>query len=437
MSTQTMSEQIKLRRTASPRVSSTVFPNSPIPKSRIYKRLQNIKNILEHRNIKESLGWLYTLPSPFAVHTYAYFLQQNHNHSGTWSSSKIKPYATQQLEREVIHKMADLYHVSSSSLDGYITSGGTEANLFSGWIGRKYLEQHVAVGKICIVCTSLTHYSMSKIADILGVPFFITPLSSKDWNISQPGLRYTTETLMKKGFRGFILPLTVGYTSTGTADDLYATSLTVNEIEKETKAHFFVWIDAALSGLVIPFVDPDFKPFANSHIQTIVTDFHKFGLVPYPGGIVLYRNDLRKLIEKPIPYLPISDTTLLGSRPGSPAVSIWSMIHVLGKSGYKDLVEEQLALKSMFITKLQAILPTAEIITNYPSVSCGVIFRSFKQCKLPLALERRYGLFAKPTVISMENLKKRNVTIYKFFFLPHVKKKAIESFLNDLSRLCV
>ena len=249
--------------------------------------------------------------------------------------------------------MIDLYHGKLGALEGYVTSGATESNLYSTWVGRKYLEQFVKIHTICVVKTNLTHYSIRKSADIVNCPEFITPLERTGWGMSPKGLEKTVLKLYKGGFRGFLLPLTMGYTATGTSDDIGAVVRVANQIlHAHRDIKIYIWIDAALNGLIEPFVADAFTPFSSPLVQTVVVDFHKLGHVPYPAGIIIYRKTLRKLVEKPVDYFPETDNTVLGSRTGVAPAAIWTMISYFGKLGYKNLIDKQLYLKQLFITQL-------------------------------------------------------------------------------------
>lgn len=415
---------------------SVVFPEKGSSWPSMKFRLWQIKRKLQKRDIAHNLGWLYTLPHPVAVNAYKYFLDQNPNHLGSWTTKESRPFATQVLEREAIWKMIDLYHADKNKIEGYITSGGTESNIFSTWVGRKYLEQHTDRSKICLLATSLTHYSIGKSADIAGIPDYLSPLNPQEWNLDQHGLTETVTGLYKEGYRGFLLPLTLGYTMTGTCDNIEATTKTVQRLQKEMKdAHFFLWIDAALNGFVTPFVDQAFTPFASPLIQTFIVDFHKFGLVPYPAGLVLYRKNVRRLIERRIDYLPEKDNTVLGSRSGVPAANIWAMIHALGKNGYRQLVTQQLKLKEDFIQALKHVAPQAKILTTPTSVSCGIVFFPRWQQRLPVWLECKYGFFTKLTIPLFTGRIPKKYRIYKLFFLPHVTQQVISECISDLAKI--
>lgn len=421
-----------------PLMKSEIFPRIGLPSWRVKNILRHTKNKLKKRNPEQFLGWLYTLPHYLSTYAYAYFLDQNPSHLGSWAHSLVPDDSTQKMEQEVLKKLTNLYHADPEVMDGYVTSGGTESNLFSVWVGRTYLEKFVKKVKICLLRTDLTHYSVNKSARIAGVKDYVVPLDKDSWGMSPDGFEITLKNLIKNGYRGFLIPITLGYTSTGSSDNLPLIEKIITRLKKANKhIHFFVWIDAALNGLTLPFITKDFSPFKTPSVQTLCIDFHKLGLVPYPAGIILYRKGLKKLIGQAIDYLPQKDETVSGSRPGSSAVAIWSMIHHLGFQGYKNIIDGCREVKEFFIEYLKTVDPLAITISDDSSIHLGVIFN------VPIEnfsnLSERFGLFASKTSINFYARGRKKYTIYKFYFLPGISKGTVSKFFDvlktDLSKL--
>lgn len=417
-------------------VSKQVFPHNPTPRLRVAARFRGLVYELKNRNTVYNLGSLSTLPHPIATGIYRRFIGFNPGNLGNWSDDESGSYATTQMEYEVVHDLIDLYRGDHKKLGGYITSGGTEGNIFSVWLGKTYLEKHNKPHEICLLKTSLTHYSVRKAGQISGLPQFFLPLNKVDWNIDIQGFEYLIRRLYNRGYRGFIIPLTIGYTPTGTSDNVKMITRVADSLKKKLKGvKFYFWIDAALNGLIAPFIHGDFRPFQSGHIQTMLVDFHKFGLVPYQAGVVLYQKHLRKLIEQPIDYLAEKDSTLLGSRSGVPAVSIWGMIHSMGKSGYRHLVEKQMENKKYFLERVRLVLPEVEIVTHPSSLSCGLLFRGLKASRLPVWIEEKYNLYPGKTKVLFYPSEEKTYVIYKCFFLPYLNRRILVEFLKDLQKV--
>lgn len=408
------------------------FPENPTSPIQVGARLHGLESELRQRNVNYNLGSLYTLPHAQAARAYQRFISYNPGNLGSWSDDVAQTYATTELEYEVIHSLIDLYRGNHKNLSGYITSGGTEANIFSVWLGRQYLEQYCKNNNICLLKTSLTHYSVRKAGQICNVPQFVVPLNQK-WGMDGGGFAALVQELYRKGYRGFIVPVTYGYTSTGTHDDSELIIREAGRLKNKLKnIAFYFWIDAAMGGLVSPFLLKSFRPFRSPFIKAFVVDFHKFGQVPYPAGTILYRSELKKIIEHRIDYLKETDATLLGSRSGVPAISIWTMIHTLGKAGYVRMVNEQKGNKEFFIKKIREIMPGTEIITAPESLSCGLIFHERENKRLPECIEEKYNFFPGETHALFHPNNARIVTLYKCFFMPHLKRRVLNELFADL-----
>lgn len=392
------------------------FPTKGTTQLLIDLKINHILDQLKKRNLETYYGGLYTLPNTTAVKAWQKLLPQNPNHIGNRSINATQPlYATFQIEKDLIDKMIHLYHGSSDSIEGYISSGATEGNIFAAWIGRKYINKTVRLEKICLIRTDLAHYSITKAADVVGIQSYIAPLDRKLWNMSIDSLEKLIAHLYTKGFRGFLLPLTLGYTAGGTSDDYKKIIHSINKLtRKYSSVKFFIWLDAAFAGLISPFTTTHFSPFAINPIQLFIADFHKFMGVPYPAGLILYRKNLRQLIEKPIPYLKENDTTLLGSRTGLSSVATWSTIHKYGTEGFKQIISNCLNKKKTFLSLVRKKFPATRIISDDKTLQAALVVTT----PLPDEFCEQYGLHMLNYSMLFENGRKI-MKVYKLFFLPH------------------
>ena len=356
-----------------PKIKS--FPQKPISIFKVRSFLKKTEAKLKKEQKFRGLDTLMGVPLPEAIYTWRKLLPYNPNNLGNWSINGIKPcHQTAFIEQEVIQQMISLYHGDQKKIEGYVSSGGTEANLFSAWIGRKFLESKgIKREKIVLIKTSLTHYSLEKATDVIGAKVLVTPLNEQSWGMDPEFFEKSIKKLIKKGYKGFLVPLTFGYTLTGTIDPFPEICQLTRELKKEFKdVDFFLWLDAALNGLIEPFLNKSFCPFNYPEIQTFLTDFHKFGFVPIPAGLILYRKDLRKLIEKPIDYLNEKDNTLLGSRSGIVPVACWSVVNRLGKIGFQKMILKSIRKKEVFIKRIK-LINGLEVITNKKSLNLALI----------------------------------------------------------------
>lgn len=337
----------------------------------------------------------------------------NPNNLGNWSQEK--PFhISGLLEKKTIEQIKNLLDKKNNDLGGYITSGGTEANIFMTWLAKKSIKKKFVISKILLLKTSLTHYSINKAADINELETTNVSLASKNWGIDLKDLEKKILKNYQKGKRGFIIPLTAGYTITGSDDPIKEINNLLIKIKKEKKdIEFFCWVDAAFSGVIKLFNETGFNPFSYKNIHGYITDFHKFPSFPYPSGVVIYRKKLVKNIEKKVEYIERNDTTVLGSRSGIMAIMTWYSLNLIGKNGFKKMIDESLKQKEKYLVKLKKIIPNIEVITSQESVQAGILAKNKNEKNL---LEKM-GLRPVKQKILLDG-KNQNIVIYKLYFLP-------------------
>jgi len=104
-------------------------------------------------------------------------LVQNPNHIGCHTIGESESFfkGTHEIEREMIAICAeDILQGEKDQFDGYVASGGTEANLQAIWIYRNYFqtEKKAASREIAILCSKDSHYSMDKASNVLGLSIY-------------------------------------------------------------------------------------------------------------------------------------------------------------------------------------------------------------------------------------------------------------------------
>lgn len=365
--------------------------------------LKNIGNLINFPNLITSLSWSSLLP-------------YNPGNLGNWSQKFQKNLtSTKLLERNVIRQIISLYSSTFRNFEGYFTSGSTEGNIFSAWAGRNWLIKKLSPSApICLIKTSLSHYSITKAADIINIKTFNCSLDEK-WGLDYQSLKVKLEKLYQKKYRGFLLPISLGYTLTGTDDNLEQIISVIRTFHQEhPNSQFFCWIDAALSGLVLPFIQNNFQPFKYPEIQSLTTDFHKAWGLPIPSSIIIYRQHLRQYIEKNIDYLEEKDNTLLGSRSGIPPVVCWNYIATNGKNGIQKNIRRNLISKNNFIKSLSKF-PNITIVSSPTSLQAGIIISDNNPSTIKF-LTSQYHLYFRQ-VKTIQNNRSKTITIAKSYFL--------------------
>lgn len=307
------------------------------------------------------------------------------------------PY--QDMEREVISMLANLLggNNSKGNISGYITSGGTEANIYGIWLGRNLIlakqeMDYNSLAHIRVLVPRNAHYSVFKACNLLGLSY------TDEYGREAGSIRYVDldenycadiedfrikleDALADKSVIGVIVVLTAGTTSAGQFDDVAHAA----EIIRSTKATvpIYLHVDAAFAGLVTPFLDFDelakkicpniarlhggefSKPvydFNIEEVNSITVDPHKMGLVPYPAGVVLFRDEYHRYVSRRVEYIADErDETLIGSRPGAAAAACWAAFVHLGREGYKEILEDCMAKADRIIADLYSCPETTLI----------------------------------------------------------------------------
>ncbi len=348
----------------------------------------SIKNILLIHQIKKELkneSKQHSIQLPLAKKTNRYASQvikslsdYMPNNSGNWTIENPHSISTK-LEKQVIETMKNYFHCQDNNqVAGHITSGSTEGNIYAAWLGRTYLTNKLklnSVTKMALLISSLGHYSLKKAGNIINVKTEELAINEQNLNIDLDYLEKTIIKLYKKGIRAFLLPLTLGYTLTGTDDDIEKICQISNNFKKQHgDVDFFIWIDAAFSGISKMILEKRFQPLKNKSIQLITTDFHKLLSAPYGSGVVLYQKSLINLIKKnKIVYTNQFDLTLLGSRSGLNVIAIWMILKNLNKKKLQQAFGKAMINKKSFLQEIKNNNSEIEILSNHSSVQACLV----------------------------------------------------------------
>lgn len=341
-------------------------------------------NSLSHLSPRPSfLSWL-----AFSLGSHA-----NKNSLGNIYAVPKKEWGlSHQIEAKVIEWNKQLVHCTDPKVEGYVTSGGTEANLFLMWLGREQFLKKSHSSKPIVLLSSFAHYSLSKSARILDLKIHEVAVSEESWAINVASLKKVIEMNVHAGHNHFLLPLTIGYSSLGTSDPIQKILGELAVLKKHYRQlEVFVWIDGAMGGLATSFLQQKFSPFQNSFVQGYLVDFHKFGKAPLPTGVVLYRKQLRKQIQKEVAYLQEKDATLLGSRPFAAVLGIWANIIAWDVKRwtyhFRALMKKgkllQQTLSQEFSLLKETNLPVFALIKKHPGQKTSYTQQNLMKIKIP------------------------------------------------------
>ena len=232
---------------------------------------------------------------------------------------------THEFEQEVIFHFAQLMGLDPEDAWGYVTSGGTEGNMYGLYLARELHPEGM------LYFSEEAHYSILKIARILNMPH-TTVKRQPDGEIDYDDLR---DMLTVHRDRPAIILATIGTTMRGAVDDIPTIRQIIDELGI---GEHYIHADAALSGMILPYVD-DPQPFGfDAGINSISISGHKLIGAPLPCGVVVTRKHLVETLGRAVEYAGIHDTTLSGSRNGLTPLMLWYAINHHGEDGWRETV---------------------------------------------------------------------------------------------------
>ena len=268
-------------------------------------------------------------------------LIQNPNHIGCHTIGKSEPFfqGTLDIERELIDICSiDILKGELNQQDGYVASGGTEANIQAIWIYRNYFINECSAKReeSCIMCSEDSHYSIDKAGNLLVVDVFKVKVDENTREIHEEHVAKTIQQAKEQGKKYFIVILNMMTTLFGSVDNIDAYT---NALEKAS-CEFRLHIDGAYGGFYYPFADENSNlTFKNSHITSFTLDAHKMAQAPYGTGIFIIRKNLIHHVNtKEASYVEGGDLTLIGSRSGANAIATWMILVKNGPYGWQEKI---------------------------------------------------------------------------------------------------
>ena len=268
-------------------------------------------------------------------------LIQNPNHIGVHTIGKSEPFfqGTHNIERELIDICSiDILKGQPGQQDGYVASGGTEANIQAIWIYRNYFINDCAAKReeICIICSEDSHYSMDKAGNLRVLDVFKVKVDNDTREVREEEIAKTIQRAKEQGKKYFIVISNMMTTMFGSVDHVDAYT---NSLEKAS-CEFRLHIDGSYGGFYYPFCDKGSKlTFENPHITSFTLDAHKMAQAPYGTGIFIIRkNFIHHANTKEASYVEGEDLTSIGSRSGANAIATWMILVKNGPYGWQEKI---------------------------------------------------------------------------------------------------
>jgi len=229
---------------------------------------------------------------------------------------------THDLEREVVATFAGLTRAPADSYWGYVTSGGTEGNMYGIFLARELYPEGI------VYYSEDTHYSVNKILRCLHVRNIMIR-SRPDGTIDLDDLNETVK------IHRDVPPIVfanVGTTMKGAVDDLAGVHAIMR---RHAVRDYYVHADAALDGMILPFLDDPPPWDFCAPVDSLSISGHKMIGAPFPCGVALARKPAVDRIARRVEYIGTLDTTLTGSRNALAPLFLWYAFKTVGLGGFR------------------------------------------------------------------------------------------------------
>jgi len=348
-------------------------------------------------------------------------LIHNPNHIGCHTLGHSESFfkGTQEVEKEVIAVCAEnILKAHPGSYDGYVASGGTEANMQAVWIYRNYFKEKFGADneEICILTSADSHYSSSKAANVLSIGLEHVPVNDQTRMIDQSELTQRIKANQEAGKKYFIVMANMMTTMFGSVDDI---DVYVEALES-CEAYFKIHVDGAYGGFFYPFAASSTKlDFANPYVNSVTLDAHKMLQAPYGTGIFLVRKGfIEYAVTKEASYVEGEDYTLIGSRSGANAVAIWMILMTYGPHGWFEKILILLNRANWLCEKLDQLN-----IDYYRHPASNIV--TIRAQFVDPQLAKKFGLVP-------DN--HENPNWYKIVIMDHVTIEKMEPFIEELEK---
>ena len=267
----------------------------------------------EPQSFERVLSSMCTEPHPAARQAAERFLATNPGDPGTYET-------VADLEREAVERLGTIAGLGDPA--GYVTSGGTEANVQAIRIARNRGD----TDDPNVVAPEHAHFSFTKAAEMLGVELRTAPATDYRADMDAMAHLADDDTVAVVGV--------AGTTEYGYVDPIPA----IADLADDVGA--LCHVDAAWGGFYLPFTDHDWH-FGHADIDTLTIDPHKVGQAAVPAGGLLARSpDLLDELAIDTPYLESrSQVTLTGTRSGAGVASAVAAMDALWREGYRETYE--------------------------------------------------------------------------------------------------
>jgi len=266
------------------------------------------------------------------------FLKYPINNVGDPYIKSLYGLHTHEMECEVLNEYADMVRAPKDDRWGYVTSGGTEGNMYGIYLAREMYPRST------VYFSEDTHYSVLKILRLTNTNH-VKLRSLPNGEINYLDLR---DEINLNRHNVPIIFANIGTTMKGANDDIAKIKQLLAEIKIDK---YYIHADAALHGMMLPYMDnPPSFDFGDG-IDSISVSGHKFIGSPLPCGLVIAKKSNVEVIGNSVEYIGTMDTTISGSRSGFTPLILWFAFKNKSRTEWREIVYRCLRNADYMITK--------------------------------------------------------------------------------------
>jgi len=250
---------------------------------------------------------------------------------------------TAEIESRCVNIIAGLWNCSEAHATGCSTTGSSEAAMLAGMALKwRWRERRREAGKPTdkpnLVMGANVQVCWEKFCRYWEVEPRLVPMEGERYHLGP------AEAVAQCDENTIGVVAILGSTFDGSYEPVKEISSALDRLEADKGLYVPLHVDAASGGFVAPFIQPDLEwDFCLPRVQSINASGHKYGLV-YPGvGWAIWRS------AEALPKDLIFDVNYLGghmptfalnfSRPGSEVIAQYYMFTVLGREGYREIMQ--------------------------------------------------------------------------------------------------
>jgi len=400
-------------------------------KEKLIKRIDTALNANVNFQTSKALGYPVSRLDENVFNTSGSFLDEspllksfiaNPNNIGchTLGKSEEAFKGSQELEREIIQVLAvDIFKAKENEYDGYIATGGTEANIQALWVYRNLYkkEYNATLDEMVILSSEDTHYSVHKGSNLLSIENVSIPVDFNSREILKDELDSIVKELISNGKKYFMVISNMATTMFGSVDnpDTYV------EILEKHKVAYKIHVDGAFGGFIYPISNKKSTiNFENPNVSSITIDAHKMLQAPYGTGVFLCRKGLiENVLTKEAQYVDGMDLTIVGSRSGANAIAVWMILFSYGYYGWFEKINTLLLRTNWFTKQMDALN-----IEYFRDPFMNIV--TLKSEYIPEKIAHKFGLV--PDTHNGAN------SWYKVIMMDHVEIDDLVKFVEELKQ---